>query len=739
MSHPTLDLVSITLCNIVGYQGKHTFHFEPGLTGVIGANGSGKSTILNFIPFLLWGKTDIKLSEFLNTDTFPDTTGKEECYASLDFNVGSLHRITRSIDGRGKNMSHRLDIFSGEYPQDMYSKSEKEIAKYMLGLTHISQEMALCSTISLQEKTAYFFTLSNPDQKEMIDSFLQSQYEIRQTKIKDRMKLFDDRANRLDRFVKNLKTSIDEHNTKKNSTDLLILNVRSILSGGDITSLEAKISEIQGKKAELEASISSVDTLKKSVVTSRQQVTSLQDKLISLDQEIIQLTGVCDGTLLQIGNADTAVKRSLLQGNATKKVPKPSQKDLDGVKEQLKYYTAFFNNYSTEVTTSQKMIEVLDSALSALEESGKKIKTSVENGICHACGRPGADTEHLEKELTSIRSAYKEKTVERQAQVAKFEEDLKKKNEFQLLKTEWDAKLTELDGTFKKHLEANKVRVRTAADLRRDYRKLLLEKKNHKVYAADLAEALKSLPEKKAEPTRRIPEIEKEIADMEKLISGVSASESTLAGYRDELRSLEATKNTLISAQAQLLVYEKEVVSIKEKVATISARADRSTQVHKEVFLRAAEYKFMKKVFDTGYEKYFSQALKIISTQTNEILREIQSPLSADISCVAKGKGSTITTVIKKRGRPISFNLASGGQKVVLGICFRMALWRFINASVRSPISFFILDEVFGSLDPNNSTYVFNQIVKLKKHFKYVILTSHTDHVWNTDNKITVS
>ena len=51
----------------------------------------------------------------------------------------------------------------------------------------------------------------------------------------------------------------------------------------------------------------------------------------------------------------------------------------------------------------------------------------------------------------------------------------------------------------------------------------------------------------------------------------------------------------------------------------------------------------------------------------------------------------------------------------------------------------FILDEVFGSLDPKNSAYVFNQILKLKKYFKYVIITSHTDHVWNTDNKIVVS
>jgi ABC-type multidrug transport system ATPase subunit len=65
-------------------------------------------------------------------------------------------------------------------------------------------------------------------------------------------------------------------------------------------------------------------------------------------------------------------------------------------------------------------------------------------------------------------------------------------------------------------------------------------------------------------------------------------------------------------------------------------------------------------------------------------------------------------------------------------------VWRFISNKKKSPVSFLILDEVFGELSPSNAQILYNHISGLKKYFSYIFITSHTDHVWQSDYTLSV-
>src|SRR5258708_38325513 len=93
------DIQEIALSHFRSYAGRHHFTFptEPGLyffTGqnntALGANGTGKSTLLDAITWALYGRTTrgLKASEVISW-------GKNTCHVSVTLLVGSQHLVVK--------------------------------------------------------------------------------------------------------------------------------------------------------------------------------------------------------------------------------------------------------------------------------------------------------------------------------------------------------------------------------------------------------------------------------------------------------------------------------------------------------------------------------------------------------------------------------------------------------------------------------------------------------------------
>ncbi|MBN1837888.1 MAG: SMC family ATPase [Spirochaetales bacterium] len=95
-----MRLETLTLHNFKSYQDAELDLSNVALASVVGANGSGKSSLLEAVVFALTGARGLR-----NLDSFI-RQGEEECRASLTFTMGAERfRITRTRSSRGSGKS----------------------------------------------------------------------------------------------------------------------------------------------------------------------------------------------------------------------------------------------------------------------------------------------------------------------------------------------------------------------------------------------------------------------------------------------------------------------------------------------------------------------------------------------------------------------------------------------------------------------------------------------------------
>ena len=81
--------------------------------------------------------------------------------------------------------------------------------------------------------------------------------------------------------------------------------------------------------------------------------------------------------------------------------------------------------------------------------------------------------------------------------------------------------------------------------------------------------------------------------------------------------------------------------------------------------------------------------------------------------------------------RPIE--CASGMEKMVSSMALRVAL---SNISTLNKSDMFIVDEGFGSLDPQNIEAVTNLLYRLKNYYRLIMIISHVDVIKDSVDEI---
>ena len=71
----------------------------------------------------------------------------------------------------------------------------------------------------------------------------------------------------------------------------------------------------------------------------------------------------------------------------------------------------------------------------------------------------------------------------------------------------------------------------------------------------------------------------------------------------------------------------------------------------------------------------------------------------------------------------------SGGEEDVVALCLRLALSELIQERQGHPMSLLILDEVFGSLDPERRQSVLDRLVALRPRFQQILVISHIEEI----------
>ena len=158
-------LCKLKLENFKKYQ-SYSLEFKEGLVGIIGKNGSGKSTIFEAILFALYGQ--LKNKGYKEIIRNSNATTKDVVLVELDFEFeGIEYKVSREF--RGKALSANAKFFKNN---ELITTGAKEVTTSIVNLTKMNMDAFLHTLFASQKELTNLSNSKPEDRKKMIRKLL---------------------------------------------------------------------------------------------------------------------------------------------------------------------------------------------------------------------------------------------------------------------------------------------------------------------------------------------------------------------------------------------------------------------------------------------------------------------------------------------------------------------------------------------------------------------------------------
>lgn len=202
---------------------------------------------------------------------------------------------------------------------------------------------------------------------------------------------------------------------------------------------------------------------------------------------------------------------------------------------------------------------------------------------------------------------------------------------------------------------------------------------------------------------------------------GESAREDAVAAHRRLSDELEEARRALDVAKQQVSMESQAVNAARTRLEDGRKMLRRVERERRELELRGAVAKALADYREHASQqarpalvRVASELLKQVSGGTYPLLRLTENYLLE----VADG------------GRWHSIKRFSGGEQDLAALCLRLALSRTLSGQRGAEQGFVILDEIFGSQDPERRRLLLQQLGELaESEFQQIFVISHTDDV----------
>ncbi|WP_292660082.1 SMC family ATPase, partial [Nitratifractor sp.] len=157
-------LLSLRMQNYKKYR-DFSLDFAEGLTGIIGRNGSGKSTIFDAITFALYG--DVRGEK--ETIRHAKAGEKEPVVVTLLFEIeGKEYKVVRQM--RGKSLTAKAHLYDGD--DALIAESAKGVSAEIVKLIGMNKEAFMHTVFASQKELTALSGLKNEERKKIIRKLL---------------------------------------------------------------------------------------------------------------------------------------------------------------------------------------------------------------------------------------------------------------------------------------------------------------------------------------------------------------------------------------------------------------------------------------------------------------------------------------------------------------------------------------------------------------------------------------
>ncbi len=773
-------LTNIRLENFKKYT-SFEIAFGEGLIGIIGKNGSGKSTIFEAILFALYGELKNRGTKDVLRNANAST--KDAVVVELDFEFESIeYKIQREF--RGKSLTANAKLYKNG---ELTTTGAKEVTTAIVRLTKMSRDAFMHTLFASQKELTSLSTLKNEDRKKMIRKllglekidFIEGTLVEKSRELKREINAFDEVLLSVDdvkekqeqiqtnktakeTFVKDVElktkeletiklheqklkkelevfTKTKEQKQKLYSEFKLIQNTKSLELLNE-TKLIAENHELEHKQEKLQE----LSHFKTEYMAVQEQLKE-QDKLkeYHLKKEGILKEQVNLTEQWKKSKSDMAVLEKACENyDELTFSAKNLEENLAVLQESINSKHTIENELKIEIAGEQKQIDLTNAKIEKLKELGS-------DSACPTCTRPLVEEyDNVINSLVEAVNSTHKKMIETyqkqlalvQTQKAAYETEKKpKEKEFVELTNTlkvMESKLKDLK-IAKEHFKQveqkglkNKEELKALEQfsydeiLHKDIReKFTLIEPQYK-HVLSLETELKRAPLVKTELASVIKKIE-ELTVTEK----AKEAEFNLVIYEDvkhshTLQEHEATLKTIDSKTSILNDIKVRIASIEGEIKTIQNALDNNEAQKKKVQTKKDDL--------LDYEKIKISLAEFKTKLNAKVAPRISDIASTMYSQITKGKYQHIEVsndfdfFIYDEGKKYPIERFSGGEIDLANLVLRIAISKTLTElSGASSIGFLAFDEVFGSQDEARRMEILEAFHTIKEQYRQIFLISH--------------
>jgi len=767
------------LTNFRQYE-KLDITFRDGITGIVGQNGSGKTTILEAVLWCLFGNRAARTSkEGIRRQS---TSPADPCRVELSFEIRETeYLLKRSLTGKSNRSEARLTRQGS-----LDAVSTREVDDYVVKLIGLDLKAFLSSFFARQKELNALTDARPADRKDhlakmlgvgRLDDAIQllkediksvrqgigilSGLQVDPAVITDELsaKQLEIEGLEKSKADKNENLTRVEAEIQKKNKDLEDIRAKELENNklekqasagaaqqkaktGEIDRLTAELAELDQLKGRLEilrGRVGGIDELREKV-TELQKAENLSREKSRLEIELKRLSDLAETHLTE--------KQEIQKSIAELEKALEAKKSLIENRSEKEAGLERYRNEYREITAE---LRVITRDLEKLEKQKSEIQNLGPDAVCEFCLRPFGEEfetieEHFDRELFSL-GQRAEPMKARLAEVDKGGKTLSSQLEQARNQLEKLNKIERDLASSRTSLKATETGIGESEAGKREIEKRLAEIGEvafDRDKLAKLENELK-LKQKEREEYIRLAErlarrgtIE---ADQNRLKEELSAIENQLNEFKAEIKALGFDRQVYQQAQAELDKIRSHIADIKVEIERLEGRIALLESEVKSLRQRLDDYEKSKKeisrlreeltvlerlsILLAEFRVYLIGRIRpALSKQTSQLFYEMTGGRYQEVEL-----DEDYNLRLYDNGEKFSVVRFSGGEIDLVNLCFRLAISLEMAAAAGIDRSFIILDEIFGSQDIERQQLIIEGLNRLKNRFQQIILISHIEEV----------